>query len=85
LTTYDIGAEEDQGQLGVLASLAEQVSATEESEEPETEATPAEPVSEEDDDDEDDDDNMGVVLGGVGAGLGALALILSLVALRRKP
>lgn len=66
LTTYDIGAEEDEGQLAVLARLSETVS------------------DDDSGDAEDDDGGMGMILGGAGLGLGGIAMILALIALRKK-
>ena len=68
LTLYDIGAEEGQGQLGVLASLNERVGDT----------------AADDDEDDDDSSSLGLILGGLGAGLGAIALIVALSGRRAR-
>ena len=82
MTLYDLGAEEGQGQLGVLADLNERVAAVESQSESAGDAE-ATPVAAEDDDEEDDDSSstLAIVLGGLGLALGAIAL---LVALTRK-
>lgn len=81
LTTYDIGAEEGQGQLGVLADLAQRVEQMETAGD-EGDGADATPVAADDDDEDDASESMlGVVFGGLGLALGAIAL---LVALTRK-
>jgi periplasmic copper chaperone A len=86
LTTYELPAEEGQGQLAVLADLAERVeqveAQAESSSDEETDAEPTPVTASEADGDEDDGSAMlGVILGGAGLLLGAIAL---LVALTRK-
>ncbi|MGH2747078.1 MAG: YcnI family protein [Actinomycetota bacterium] len=67
----DLGADEDQGELAALADAREQLA----------EDAPAA----EEDDDGDDDSDMGAILGGAGVGLGAIALVISLLNRRRLP
>jgi hypothetical protein len=63
--------EEGQGQLAALAALKEEVEAM-----GTTDHTPA---TDDDVEDDDDGENTGVILGGVGTVLGALALIVALM------
>lgn len=84
LTTYDIGAEEGEGQLAVIARLSATVAELEEQVASDGGASSAEADSESDDAEDDDDNDLGVVLGGAGLGLGGIALILALIAMRRK-
>lgn len=72
VTAIALPAEEGQGQLAVLAEAAEQVDAM---------GTGDHEMASDDAGDDDAESNTGVILGGVGTGLGALALI---VALTRK-
>lgn len=65
VSAVDLGAEEGQGQLAVLADVKAQVDAMEH-----TSATG--------DDVEDDAGSLGVILGGIGSGLGAIALLVAL-------
>ena len=83
VTLYDLGAEEGQGQLGVLADLNERVAAVE-SEAESSDDTEATPVAAEAADEEDDDSSstLAIVMGGLGLALGAIALLVAL--LRKK-
>jgi uncharacterized protein YcnI len=84
VSLYDIGAEEGEGQLAVLADLAERVEQMEStaSADPDTEVD-ATPVAAEGEGEDDDNESMlGVVLGGLGLALGAIALLVALT--RRK-
>jgi uncharacterized protein YcnI len=69
VAVVDLGVEEDQGELAALADVREQVAG---------DAAPAE-----DNDGDDDDSDMGAILGGAGLGLGAIALVVSLLTRRR--
>lgn len=87
LTTYDIGAEEDEGQIGVLARLSETVSdlRVDEAAEPDSDdEEDAAEVPDADTDEDDDDEGLALMLGGAGLALGAIALVLALIAVRRK-
>ena len=76
VAVYDIGAEEGQGELGVLAELATS------SEDP-APAESEEPMAEVDDEEDDDDsDALPLALGGAGFLMGGVALF---AALRRRP
>lgn len=66
-----LGTEEDQGELALLADIKQQVD--------ELAANPVHDMSgSETDDDDDSGESTGVVLGGIGIGLGLLALIVAL-------
>lgn len=68
----DLGVE-DQGELAVLADVREQV------------VGDAAADDQAEDDEDDDGSDMGAILGGGGLGLGALALVISLLTRRRLP
>jgi uncharacterized protein YcnI len=77
---YALPVEEGQGQLGLLADLAERVDQVETSaaapDEEETETPPTESAADEDDDE--DSGTLGVILGAAGLGLGLIALVVAL-------
>ncbi len=83
---YELPVEEGQGQLGLLAEMAQRVEdmeaqvAASDDDEAEGEAD-ATPVAADDPEDGDEGGTLGVILGGLGLALGAIAL---LVALTRK-
>jgi uncharacterized protein YcnI len=82
ITGVTLGGEEGQGTLTVVSELKEQVAALEAELESAGSDSGAAPEAADDDDDEgDDDSDTGVLLGGVGIGVGVIAL---LVALMRK-
>ena len=82
--TYDIGAAEGEGQLGVLARLADQSGGSDEdpaAEEPaegSDEPATAAPVVDEDDDDDDEEETLPLVLSGGALVVAAAALFLAL-------
>lgn len=71
VTVYDLSdlAEEGTGQLGLLHETATQVDEL---------AVGSSGPEEADDEDEEDDSNLGVILGGLGVALGAIALVVAL-------
>jgi uncharacterized protein YcnI len=78
VSLYALPVEEGQGQLGLLADLADRVEQVETSaaSDEETESPPTEAAA--DDEEEDDDDsNLGVILGAAGLALGLIALIVA--------
>lgn len=68
-------AEEGEGQLALLAHVHEQVDELAAA----PAHTPANAAEADDEDDDDDDDDKGVLLGSVGIGLGAVALLIALL------
>jgi uncharacterized protein YcnI len=76
---YALPVEEGQGQLGLLADLAERVEQVETSapQEEETEAPSTESAADDEDDDE-GSGTLGVILGASGLGLGLIALLVAL-------
>ena len=82
VTTYDIGAEEGQGQLGVLASLADRVEELEGGAASDAESPDTEAAADVDDEDDDQSSTLALVLGAAGLALGAIALLVALT--RRK-
>jgi len=86
ISTYDIGAEEGQGELAVLASLSERIEELDaQASEPQDEESPSTESAADvaDEDDDEGSSTLAIVLGAAGLALGVLALLVALT--RRKP
>jgi uncharacterized protein YcnI len=80
VSLYELGGEEGQGQLGVLASLSDRVDQLQSevesgSDEPQAAPTPSDDV---DEDDDEESSTLALALGGGGLVLGAIALLVAL-------
>lgn len=86
VTTFDLGGAET-GQLGVIDQLADESlggADNSDGEEPSDDAEEGTAAPEDDGDEDDDSEGLALILGGVGASLGAIALIVALSGRRKQ-